>query len=71
VNSITCWKVERFVQAIVKGKTLFGRGGNSIRTRAARQLLGTEPWLFSSCSAAVWIAAHSEARQRFRFPLPQ
>jgi hypothetical protein len=29
------------VQAIVNGKSAFGSGGNSIRTRAARQSLGT------------------------------
>ena len=69
VNSITCWKVERLVQLIVKD--MYGSGGKWIRTSGARQRAGSEPWEAESCSAAAWITPHSDARQAVRLPPPQ
>ena len=76
MNSITCWKVERFVQSMVNGSVNVGGsgsyvGGKVIRTGAARHLLGSGPCASFSALAAVWMAAHSDVRQALRLPLPQ
>ena len=67
---MTCWNVERLVQRIVNG---ISPGMNVIRSAVALEYHwpGLDPWVAASLFAAAWIAAHSEARQRFRLPLPQ
>ena len=46
---------------------------NVIRSAVALEyhFVGSEPWLAESFFAAAWIAAHNDARQALRLPLPQ